>query len=58
MSNPVEVEIIDAVLSDLLDRSGVGNELEAIREDEGVWREMNATLQRIVREKLNGAKSR
>lgn len=58
MSSPVEVEIVDAILSDLLDRSGIGNELEAIKDDDGVWREMNATLQRIVREKLNGAKVR
>lgn len=58
MSNPVEVEIIDAVLHNLMQRRGVGDEIEAFKSDEGVWREMNATLQRIVRDKLNGAKSR
>lgn len=58
MSNPIEVEIVDAILKNLLDRSGIQNELEAIRDDEGEWRAMNATLRSIVWDKLNGARTR
>ena len=45
-------EIVDAVLEELKGRSGVGNELEGIEQDQETWEELNQTLVDTVDAKL------